>query len=85
MSQTNSQPDGNSVPDVTEEKPLPDSLYGLVVNPEVHDTPIRCEQEKIKTVHQWIMQHSINNETGLPEVSKRIIMCTHCGYVSVKK
>ena len=86
MSQENTPPDGNSAQNATEESLLPDSLFGLTVeNGSFNETAIKCEKEKIKTIHQWFMVHSLNVETRLPVVSKRVIMCTHCGNISVKQ
>lgn len=88
MSQDNSQTNGEPAPDVETESPalLPDSLYGLHVDPEVKDVILKCTPCETKTVHDWTMAVPTDVK-GMPamEQMRRVIMCTHCGTVSVKK
>jgi hypothetical protein len=84
--QMNTQPDGNSAQNAMDESPLPDSLYLLKTeNASFEETVIRCEKEKVRTVQQWFVVHALNAQTHLPEMTKRVLMCTHCGNITVKQ
>jgi hypothetical protein len=88
MSQENSQPDTNSAQDATEteSQPLPDSLYSLYLDEQQQDTVIKCTPCDTRTIHTWtnVMPLQENLMPLMPNI-RRIIMCTHCGTISVKK
>lgn len=74
----------------TEEQPIKPEKFWLHIDSENKITNTKCTHCGIVTEHEWCTVHPTNNVTenvpviGLPLV-RRIIMCTQCGNLSLKK
>lgn len=69
---------------------IPPVTYQFLIDPEPKELNSKCTQCEMVTVHHWVKVNPYNpNFVGDPletlAMVRRIILCTNCGSMSLKK